>query len=175
MFPHQNQAENSLVSMILLVLPFSSPSANFPLKLYIDLSPDESWHKFALVLEPVLSRARKNSSIVGYGRGWFGMKSYWPSDLRFNMLGAYCRHLLSFGAVSFLLVMIFMALDCPASFPSCPPGPRCCSELQYSAVNSSLGTIVHAVLYDFCMITCYLDFLIPYPAGQLESPECRIR
>lgn len=78
------------------------------------------------------------------------------------MLGTYCRYLLSFGAVSFLLVMIFMELDCPASFPSCPPGPRCCSELQYTAVNSSLGTIVHVVPSDVCMITRCLDFLIPY-------------
>lgn len=86
------------------------------------------------------------------------------------MLGAYCRHLLSFRTVSVLTVMIFMELACSVSFPSCSPGPRCCSELQYTAVNNSLGTMVHAVSSDLCIMIRCLDLLVPYPVCQLGPP-----
>lgn len=82
-----------LVDMILSALSF------FPAKRYIDLFPDEPRIRFAPVLGPVPSRTRKNSSIVEYRRGLFGIKSYLPSYWRFNMLGEYSKHLLSFGAV----------------------------------------------------------------------------
>lgn len=99
------------------------------------------------------------------------MKLYWLSDLRYNMLGAYFRHMLSFRTVSLLIVvMIVMELTGPVSFPSCPPGPRRYSEMQYTAVNNSLGTMAQEVPPDFCIMLCCLDFLVPYPVCQLGPP-----
>lgn len=70
-------------------------------------------------------------------------------------------------ALSFLTVMIFMEL---VSFPSCSQGWRFCSELQYTAVNNSFKTMVHAVSCDLGIMIYWLDSVVPYPVRQLVPP-----